>query len=277
MVSFSKGISSVRWLLLLPVFSLTALEIKPWIGEPWLFNWLAGYTYGAYPDVEGNTNATPYGSHNQYIDLGLLAPLTPTLDVEFGLTLNNTNLIKWGFETVALQGRYQFMDDIQGDLISLTAGLSMRYVSPNNLRDPSCQYHKKWDFEAGVSAGKEWSQGPYWIARSFAWIAVGQGTSDYPWMRALLSLAGNIDNQWQGELFADSYFGFGNRVTVDPRDFHSYARIGHRSVDLGLRAGYKFAILGLLNLEGAYRVYARAYPERNYAITMRYRYPFSPV
>jgi len=191
------------------------------VGEPLLFEACAAYSYGSYPNVADSTSQVPYRSTNQYIDIGIDAPIIFGLAAAIDLRLRDTEKLSWGFQTTAFQARYRFMNDLTGDPFTMTASLIFRYVSPSNLSDPSCPFHEKWDFEATVSAGKEWSRGPFWLFHTYAFLSIGQGTGGYPWSNAKLYAAYNYLDTWRAALFADGYFGYGNEKTIDRADHES--------------------------------------------------------
>jgi hypothetical protein len=261
-------------LVLFPVAG-SALQIEPWFGNIYEFDLSLFYQYSRFDKVQSAKPQIkhPFNDHLFGFDLGM--PLSDSFAVDLDLEIVDTPIQTWGYRSTGLQGRYLWMNDVEGDPVSFTTGLDIRQVSTDGLRDVSCPYHSQFDAQLTTAIGKEWSRGEFWKYRTFFFGAFGMANRGSPWARALLSFQGNICNRHQYRLFADSYWGFGNRHTVNTSDFDGYAKIHHQSIDLGI--GYKFLSTynGSLSLDYAYRVYAHSFPERASFITLTYEIPFS--
>lgn len=254
--------------------SLFSFETKPWLPQPWELSLNPFFTYEWYPEIADGSRA--YSSHNKYVGIMLDIPPWPQWDAEIELAYADTKEVNWDLQRLGAMVRYQFLDDIQGDPVSVTSDFNFLWVPRVNQNDPSCPYAKMWNFEAGTSVGKEFSSGPFWIFRTYGRAAIGQSTQGPPWLKFLVDVAGNFSNTWRLAAFSEAYLGFGSQQTVNVDDFDGYAHIAHRSVDVGGKLQYHFEIWGDLTLEYFYRVFAKAFPEQDQAVTLKYSFPFCP-
>ncbi len=259
---------------LLPI-GLFSLEKKPWFHNTWEFQFYPGYSYSYYPSVDNGTNPSSYSSHNQLLKLGLGVAVLPKLDVEYEMEFAKTRKLVFGGRSVAVQCRYQFLDDISGDFVSFCMGGNIRYVPPRNLSDVSSPYHSNWNAEIVSSMGREWARSYYWCFRMFGFASFGFANHGYPWIRALFSMAANFHDKHRFELYSDGYFGLGNETTVNIDHFRSYQDIAHRSVDIGISYRRNFDMWGILSLSYEFRPYAESYPIYESILTASYRLPFS--
>lgn len=261
-------------LFLLPI-SVFSLDVSPWLGQQWECHLIPAYTYSRYTHVQDASPQLDSPSNDQLISADFGMAFTPTAAFDMDIEFVNTPRQKWGYRSLAMQGRYLWSDDISGDAVSLTTGLSARAVSSHSLEDVSCPYHAHANFELSGALGKEWDRGDFWIVRTFGFGALGMANRGAPWARFLLSIEGNNNNQHRFGVFAGGYFGFGSKETVDVKNFHGYANIHHQSIDVGARYSYVFDIWGYLNFTYAYRPYAQSFPENVNFFTLSYNLPFS--
>lgn len=259
----------------LSCFALTP-EREPWLGNEYEFRFDASYTFDYYSRVANAKGGSHHSSRDNQILLGLGMMPAETWDVDMEIEFAATTRQSFNWRSAALEIRRQWWDDIgSGDPLSVVTGFNARGVHHLSLKDISCPYAAEGNFEFTFSLGKEWSQEQYWRYRAFAFGAIGQAIRGEPWTRAYTAFQVNWKDFHQGQIFANGYFGFGHKTQVDVSHFDGYASIRHRSIDLGLSYRYLFELWGSLTVEYAYRVYARAYPERVNFFTIWYNLPFS--
>ncbi len=261
-------------LLLLPL-SLFALEIEPWFSNVWEFNFTPSYTYSRYRDVQDGHPQLSSASNDQLIAFNLSVPPSPEWEIAADMEFAQTPRQSMGFRSTALQARYLWLNDVVGDPVSLTTGVSFRAVGSHSLKDVSCPYHFYANYELNASIGREWDRGFDWFFRVYGFGAVGIANRGYPWTRALMMLEGSWHEAHRLGLFGEGYFGFGSRSRVMTDHFHGYAFIHHRSLDVGLQYTYVFEIWGRISLGYTRRLYARSFPENVNFFTLRYTLPFS--
>ncbi|MBI2743110.1 MAG: hypothetical protein HYX48_04255 [Chlamydiales bacterium] len=260
--------------ILLPQ-ALTALPKKPWLGNVYEFFLDTSYTFSFYRRVANGEPGTHHSSNDNQFFVGLGFTPSEYYDLAVEAEVSDTTRQSWNVRSAAIQGRYLWLDDILGDPLSLTTGVSIRGVHHSSLKDISCPYSGEANFELNMSLGKEWSRGPFWNLRTFGYGAVGIANRGSPWTQFLAVLETNHLDKYRFNLFARGDFGFGNKNFVNVNHFLGYGSIHHQSVDIG--AGYRrmFDLWGSLTFEYAHRVYAHAYPQGTNFFTLWYHLPFS--
>lgn len=253
----------------------SAFVVSPWFTPIAEFQFRPSYSYRYYPSVNRGFNPSSYNSHDHLIDLNLGVRFLPSWDFQMELDFSDTRRLSWGTQRFGTQIRYQWLDDVAGDPISLVLGLQLFYVPTRNMRDVSSPYHAQGDLELGVAIGKELDRTYDWVWRFYGFLGVGTGNRGYPWLRPLLSSEFKFRQHHKLQLLGEGYFGFGNRHDVNINRFNGYAKILHQSIDLALNYTYIFNIWGELGVQYAYRVYAHAFPQHASTFTLEYRLPFS--
>lgn len=261
--------------LLFSGFRIEAFETKPWFYSLFDFQAKAEYAFQYFPSVDNGINPAHYSSSNNFVRLGILLPFLPTWEAEAELELNSTRKYSFSFESFGLAARKQILSDIVGDPVSLAVGGSLILTSGQRLFDVVTPYHNLANFELGVSVGKEFSDQTDWYARVYGYGALGQANRGSPWIKLLLKGQTKFYENYLFSAFLDGYFGLGNRKVVNIALFDSYARISHRSVDLGVAMSYLFDIWGKLTAQYAFRVYAASYPRYAGTVTLSYQLPWS--
>ena len=255
----------------------SALEVKPWLGNEWEFQFDAAYTYSRYPNVQNGHPALRSSSNDQLLtfDLGAVV-LTPKLDFQLEAEFSDTPRQKWGVRSTAAQVRYQWLDDIPGDdFVSLTTGANVRLVARHSLHDVSCPYHSDVNVEVNASVGKEWSRRTSWSWRTFAFGGVGIANHGSPWDRCCAVFEAHFTGSQVIKVFGEGYFGYGDKTRVNIDRFKGWGFIAHRSLDIGAGYRYIFDLWGELELSYACRVIAKSYPQGEQTIQLTYNLPFS--
>ncbi len=263
-----------KLLFLLPI-SLFALEIEPWFGDVWEFTFTPSYTYGRFHHVQNGDPQLKGAFNENLLTFAIAVPPSPDWELGGEVEFADTTRQSMGLRSGAFQVRYLWLDDILGDPVALTTGISARGVSVHSLKDISCPYHSHANFELNTSIGREWDHGFDWRLRFYGLGAFGIGNVGHPWTRAFATLEGNIHCTHRLGIFTEGYFGFGPRAEVNTNHFDGYASIRHRNIDLGVQYTYVFEIWGQLSFAYTRCLYARSFPENVNFFSVSYMLPFS--
>ncbi len=256
--------------------SLQAFEKKPWMGDFLQFEFSPSFTYRKYPSVNRAYNPKKYSSNDRFTNLDLKVAFLPSCDLEMGIEFADTKKQSLGTQSAGIQLRYQWLDDIPGDIISFTSGLNVRWVSTRSLQDVSCPYHYTWNFEVVNAIGKEFIPSEDLLLRTYGFIGIGQAITGMPWVRGSLSLEAYYQRAHHFQLFGESYFGFGKQRVIDIDKFYGYAKVFHQSIDVGAIYTYTVSeIWGKVFIGYTYRVLAKAFPAHANTFTIGYNFPFS--
>lgn len=271
--------SGVFFLLFSSLFSsLGALEVEPWLGELWEFQFAPSYTYSRYSHVQNGIPNHEPTANDQFLKAGLGVAFDPNWAVDVDVEFAETPYQAMGYRSSGYQVRHLWLDDNIGDLATFTTGFNLRGVSRHGLKDVSCPYHSDLNFEITGALGKSWDRGLQeheWCVRAFGFFGVGIANHGSPWTRYIFSLDGTQYEQHRVGFALEGYFGFGHQESVWIHDFHGYGSIHHKSIDAKATYAYLFEVWGKLELTYTRRLYAHCFPEKVNFFTLRYILPFS--
>ena len=254
---------------------LFSFEKKPWMYEPFKIQLTPSYRFEFFSSVDHGFNPIDYHSNNNFVGVNLLVPLMNNIDIEGEVEFDQTTMLHFGFLSGGASVRKQLYNDIAGDIVSFVVGGNIRIVPSERLVDIVTPYHHVFNTELTASVGKEISSKTSWYGRGFGFVALGIADEGSPWIRGRLEGMGKFEKQFIFRGFLDGYFGLGNQQWVNVNAFDSYAKIAHRSLDLGVSYSYLFDVWGEFTIQYAYRIYAYAYPEFTNNVEVSYRLPFS--
>lgn len=264
-----------KWLFaLLPILG-SSLEVQPWFGDCLEFHFLGSYAYSYFDKVQKGVPPLDYTFHSHVGYAGLDFSPTPEWSIDTDLQVADTSKEDFNFRSIALQARYLWLDDIIGDRVSLATGANVRFTNTASLRDVSCPYHANFDFELNFAMGKEFDISDSWAWRLWGYGALGQANRGSPWVRGILAIETNYNDQHKFGFLAEGSNGYGRHTTVLINDFDGYAKIRQKSIDLAFRYGYRVGVWGTLRFEYMRRVLAKSCPEQVNSFIFSYLLPFS--
>jgi len=256
-------------------FSIFSLEQQPWFGDVFEFHFLGSYTYSRFSSVQAAIVPLRNPSNDHLLYFGLDFSFTPQWTFDWDLQFTETPRQSFSFRSTAWQFRYLWLDDIIGDLVSLSTGANIRYTSSRSIHDISTPYPAPVDFELNFSVGKEFDYLQDWRFRFWGFGALGQGSRGSPWLRATLAFEGNYYDEHKWALFSYFSHGFGRKTTVNIANFNGYARIRQKSIDIGASYGFRMLVYGTIRVSYVRRVLAKRCPSRVNFFTLSYLLPFS--
>jgi len=260
------------WLLLCPI-ALFATEYAPWYERNLELRPKATLLYQTYNSVQSPHRPKRHPSNDIFLDLSLstyLMAFGVELETSFAHTRHQRQL---NWDDLSLTGRYQLLDDVTGDPISLTAGATIRQVLKLARHDVSCFYHGGLEGEFHLAAGVETSCAQFWVSRLWGMLGLGIADLGSPWIRANLEWNHNCYDLYGASLYLNTLWGLG-RNNLRLKDFKGYGPIAHRSADAGIRYGHTFEFGGTLGVGIARRIYARNCPRNVNQVYICFIYPF---
>ena len=121
----------------------------------------------------------------------------------------STRRQRGGIDHLRATGRYIVLDDVAGDPISLTAGLSYIESFIPGLHDVSSFHHGRAEGELFLSVGKERRAWASWIRRWWAAGAIGIGDRGSPWLRGNVGMIFALGRTTNANCFAIRFGGWG--------------------------------------------------------------------
>ncbi|HRD55367.1 MAG TPA: hypothetical protein PLC42_03115 [Parachlamydiaceae bacterium] len=259
-------------LLLLFPFFISATELKPWYGDYLVGESRSKVLFQQFRKVATSKGKTSYKANDFFLSQSF-AFSYDRYAAEVELVAAATRAQNFNLDHLKLTGRYQILDDIVEDPVSMVVGFSLIEAGRPALHDLSSFHHGLLELELHAAIGKEISYGEFWLKRYFALFAIGFGQGS-PWLRAECSYAQNYCELHQFEVFLASLFGLGGK-SLRVASFHGYGSIRHQSVDVGLKYSYLLEnVGGVLSLDYSYRIYAMNFPKNANRLCLTFFYPF---
>lgn len=240
-------------------FSLFAFEVKPWFSPLAELHLSSSYSYRY-------THARPHSSFDHLFDFNIGASFLPNWDGQVEIRFSKSQGKPFGMRLVGAQVRHLFLNDVAGDLVSLSAGGQFFYVPPHAINDPRFPYLAPYNIEAGLSLGKEIARIYGWIYRFYTFLGLGVDSRGHPRLHPLLSGQFKYKHHHIFELFLDGDF-------ISKRCKEN--RSSYQSVGIGGGYRYLFGIWGSFTLRYVHRLHAHLFQKHDATLTIEYRFPFS--
>lgn len=255
--------------------SLFSLEELPWLPDAYSFQLQVSCQYSQFSHISHAVTQPAYAYNNYVTDVALSFLPDPNLSMGVEVELARTPHELYGLRSSAIGARYLLWDDIAGDPASIAIGGEVRAVTGRAVKDVSSPYASYINFEVFGSLGKEFVKEADWKCRGYLLASLGQANKGAPWNRFEGSIEGRFQKAQVLQLFALAYLGYGTHKKVDIDHFPGWGRICHRSLDVGVRYRYIFALWGELGVSYAYRILAISYPKNAQTVEIVYTLPFS--
>ncbi len=253
-----------------------ATDLKPWFGNEYETEIRATVLYQNYHSISApHHHAHKRNENDRFTTFSAAYPFRRYCG-EFEVTSANTRHQKYRWDNFRVTGRHQWASEIDGDPLSMVAGLTLTEPLSRALHDISSFHHGHLEGEIHFSLGKKY--GYPQCCKDYLyrwWNVIGFGIADVgsPWVRGDAAFEYNYDgiNQFRG--FINTLWGLG-RNNLRIHRFKGYGSIEHKSVDLGIRYGYTLGCFGTLSLQYAHRVYAYNFPKNANLVLLEYYFPF---
>lgn len=249
-----------------------ATNYQPWLGELLQFEWRNTLLYQNYTQFSSGPHLRRYASDDFFLNTSLSNAI-PQFGLEAEIVAASTRHQREWIDHFKLTGRYVWQDDVAGDPLTVTTGLSFSKCFRHSLKDISSFHHGLGEAELFLSVGKEMPEETWWISRWWSMAALGIAERGSPWLRFNVSYEKRWHEKDAVELFVHSLWGLGHK-RLHLHDFHGYGPVQHQSVDLGLRYVYELEFFGNVSLTYAYRVHARSFPVRTHSVLAQLLYVF---
>lgn len=260
----------------LPLAStLSGTEYKPWYTPLLAPEAEFDVAIQAFRDVDTKFGDMRYSSCDVFVDLGLLLSPTETTSGEFEVALADTRKRTFGFDNIKLTGRYLWLNDVVGDPISLSMGVSLSSVFKPARHDIAVFHHGGIEGEFHIAAGQEFVCESFWTSRWWSVAAIGTGDIGSAWLRGDFHYEWNWWNKNQCDIFLHTLWGLGRRELRSVYYFDGYGPVQHYTVDIGASYIHIFDYGIELKMEYAHRVFAKYCPESANLFIFRVTYPFS--
>lgn len=255
------------------VGQLCAVDLMPWYSNALELNTELLYTLQNYRKVETECGHHKYRSNDSFVTLSIGTSFEPyAIDME--ITGANTRHHHTYFDDFALTARYQWLDDVIGDYVSLVTGVTMIAATDIGKRDISNFFHGNIEGEFHVSVGREMTCFDTWSSRWWAVGGIGIADVGSPWVRGDAAYEMTLTSVDVLRLYANTLWGLGGDRLCLCHRFHGYGPINHQSVDIGMALFHDFECGGTAQLAYSARVWAKNCPMQVNLVTVSFQYPF---
>lgn len=261
--------------LLITILSLdiaSATDYKPWYGPVLEIDTQADILMQAFDHVDSHGSSGNRPEFDTFIDLSAAVTVWEGIAAELEVIAAETRHQSFGMDAIRLTGRYLWLDDVTGDPVSLSTGITLSTVFEACRRNIATFDHGSIECEGHIAVGKETSSMQFWTSRWWGVFGIGLADVGSPWLRANVAWEHNWWNNHQVKLFADSIWGLGGN-NLNQKHFHGYGSIAYQAVDIGARYLYRFCNGLALSAGYAFRVYGRNCPQCVNTILLHLDYP----
>ena len=260
---------------LLAATTLSAVQMKPWLGAVYEPQIRVAASYFQSPSLNGGNQNFNFKERASLQEVGGALTITPNLALEVALSTAYTDYRYFFFNCGEAAARYLWLDDVQGDPVSLVTGLALAFPSHDALHDPAIFHHSYCDTELYLSCGKELSRGAYWTWRFWALAGLGVGVRGYPWCHEVVAIEKGFCDRHEFSLKGEALQGLGHRDIEGIPPFAGYALLAHRSIDLSFAYTYRPSYGPRYTLELFGRAFAENGPARIRGGALRIVFPLS--
>lgn len=257
--------------LLFPFF-VQGTQLQPWLPRYLELQPKASYLYQAYNSVSTGERHRHRKDRDHFLNLSL-STACAVYGIEVETDLGATRHRKFTFSDLALTGRYQFLDDVIGDPVSVIGGLTIAQVFRLARNDISNFYHGGIQGEAHVSVGKEWQCWNFWRSRLWGVGVFGVADIGSPWLRFDFGWEYNWWDINQIGLYLKSRGGFGGR-DLKIHHFSGYGPVAYRVIDISFEARHHFESGFIVGCGAGYRILAKNCPRCVCFLSANLLYPF---
>ncbi len=254
-------------------FSIAATQYQSWLGNYLEFEARLEGEYQHFANLAIETNKKKYRSDNFFLNLSLSNAVAYNFALELELASAHTKFQKGTIDHLKVTGRYIWLDDIVGDALSLSTGISLIHPFTKSLNDISVINHGRAEAEFFCSIGKEKALETIWIQRWYGVAGIGLANEGSPWIRCDLVYESRWHEAHELRGFIHALCGLGAK-SLQPNHFHGYGSIQHESLDVGIRYTYLIPYFGNISLQYSYRIYARNAPANVQALLAQCLYVF---
>lgn len=259
-------------LLHLCLSPLTATDFKPWFPRYLEFQTNFSYVHQNYSIVNEGWRSIRWPAKNDFYAADLELAYKDFCG-EIECLFSGTKRHHLGPDCTKATIRYQLLDDIIGDPVSLVVGASFTQVFSLALKDISIFHHGHAEGEFHLSLGNEYIYKNKEMSRWWVVGGIGLGDKGSPWLRGELAWEISWCGNQLARLYALGISGLGGE-NLDVFKFDGYGPIAHRSIDFGAVYRYMFAWDGSLSIGYARRLYAKNCPEKTNFYYLSYHYAF---
>lgn len=260
-------------LLLLLSHSAWSFTYMPWTPFPYELHISPFVAVEYAPSVAGDSEHGSEFITFQAIEASIA--VTDVINTGCQLSFFSDRHALFNLEKLLLLGSYQFLDDIEGDVLSISAISTIKYTSLKARKKYLVESHSVCDIECLLSFGKEYDYLQNWVYRGY--IATGLGVSAYPslFFKTITAFEWNIIEDIEQLGFYVQY-----KRGLTGKKFSSVPHIGYgntkyQMLDVFLAYTKNIPTIGTFTGRIGIRPFARLAPRAKIFLEIEYSIPLS--
>lgn len=251
-----------------------ATEFKPWYGRIFEIEARGSVLMQQFSRVDTSHGKKKRYETDAFYNLSAATSVWENIAAEVEFEASSTKHCSFGADALRLTGRYLWMNDVIGDPVSLSTGITFSGIFDPVHRNIAAFDHGGVAGLAHIAVGKEWSCEQFWVSRFWGMAAIGIADVGSPWLQADIYWERNWWERHRLELYANSIWGLGGNQLGHIHHFHGYGSISYQAVDAGIRYSYRLCNDALLTVGYGYRVYGKNCPWGANFLLVKICYPF---
>lgn len=257
------------------VTSFSAVSRQPWIGNLFEFQGSVSQSHTQSHSINTRERNKKKALYSDMTTMKLSAVPMEQLSVALELDFTKTKSHHFGFDAFKASARYDWLDDVAGDAISLTTGIATSFSTASRIADLSSQNHGVAELEVNSAVGKEFGYSDSGFYRVWAAGFAGIANQGSPWIGMECRLEKVIRDSHFIALFLQAEKGLSPGKLSKETCFRRWASIGYEFEEVGVRYSFKKYALGTAYTQVTKRVHARFCPDNSWSFQIGVNIPFS--
>lgn len=171
---------AIFWLFSL-ASPLLGTQYKPWFGKVHQVEARVTGTFEHYDEFIHSWILEQIKSHNSLTTLSLNVTPYERWNAEIEMCFVRSFMRTFCFDSLKATGRYLIFNDLRGDYVSLTAGLSLTQAFGKAVEDPATYHHGKLAAALHSALGKEFVLNDCYKTRIWGVAGYGKADENDPW------------------------------------------------------------------------------------------------
>lgn len=234
-----------------------ATQYCPWFNPPFELDLRLSYLFTDITTIASKQGTFRAPSKHHTLHTSLAMTPWPYWNFEGELFLTHASEISPFYEASRITLRYNWLDDIEGDYLSLVTGVTATFPGSHFLHNVGFLYRAPVESEFHLTLGREWFCDNAWIFRLWGLGGYGVATRGSPWFHSLGWIEYKPHPHFELGVFTEGYWGLGQMDLLPLQPFPGYGSIQYKRVNIGGEICFEMEYLGDLMLLGWYNIYAR--------------------
>lgn len=248
-------------------------QYSPWFSNLWEFTVTSSYTYSYTSKILSPEGDFFDKGPDNVPGLSLITSPWPNWSLEGEIYFDSNPQANFAYINSYITPRYLWMNDLVGDPVSLSTGVTLSFPDGSFQHDLSFFYIGDVNAEFNTTIGRQWEKDDV-IQKLWGYAGLGVANKGSPWIHTLLTYENTPCDPLTFTLYGELYAGLGTRNLNGNVPFTGYGPIRYRSIDIGTTLALTTRY-GIVTLGADYVIYAYNAPIHAYAFSISLANSFS--